>query len=160
MQKLSYIVLLLFLAAGLACAQAPEEAAAPAEEEGADLAGVYEFVRMDTPEGENTDQFGRMIVSEDQVCHLRVAKEREEITAEDPEDVQMQKAAALFGATTAACGEYSFEEETLTVNWVVSSNPSVEGNSTEFQLTENEDGTISLAPAASPEFKFVYRKTQ
>lgn len=161
--KSCFSVVLLFLCA-TACAppQGGEEDVSETSERGDEASsfdGVYEFVRLETPEGENTDQQGLMIVHEDYVCHVRASKERQAIVQDDSEQVRQEKAAALFLASAAACGQYTLEGDTLTVDWETASDPSVERNETEFILTQSE-GELLLAPASAPEFKFVYRPVQ
>ena len=141
-----------------ACASAPtQEAPAPIAEASSPLDGAYEFIHIDTPDGPSTTQRGHLLVSGDYVCHVRVVKERESIGEDDSEEVRLQKSAQLAGSTTAACGTYSIEGDRLTANWVTSHDPANEGNATEFIFTQDGDQVV-LAPAAAPQFKFVYKK--
>ena len=161
MKSTQVIFLLLFLVAS-GCTvtnveRQPETAAV--EEPASTLDGAWEFVRMETPDGPSETQVGEMIVFDDRVCHLRVGRERDEIAEEDSEEERTEKAAALYGSTTAACGTFELEEDLLTVQWTTSSNPGVEGNTTEFEFTSEED-IIILAPAANPQFRFVYRRAR
>lgn len=119
--------------------------------------GVYEFVRMETPDGVQTTQKGMLIAKDGYICHVRVARERETLSREDSEAERTRKAAAAFAASNATCGAYTPGEGKISVNWAIAVNPGVEGNNTEF-LVEHAGGEVKIAPAAAPQFKFVYKK--
>lgn len=123
------------------------------------LDGAWEFVQLETPDGPSQTQVGEMIVHGDRVCHVRVGRQRDEIAEEDSEEERTTKAAALYGSTTAACGTFAIEGNLLTVQWTTSSDPGVEGNTTEFEFTSEGD-TVTLAPTGNPQFRFVYRRSQ
>ena len=155
------VIGLSFLVGVISCTTTVEtEVERPAAETSTSpLDGAWEFVRLDTPEGPNQNEVGEMVVHGNKVCHLRVGREREAVAQGDSEEQRSAKAAALYGSTTAACGTFTLEGDRLTVNWTTSSNPTVEGNTTEFEFTSEGDVVI-LAPAANPQFRFVYRRTQ
>jgi len=121
--------------------------------------GVWEFVQLVTPDGPSTTQRGHMVVTSDYVCFVRVNKERNPIATDDPDDVKSEKAADLYNAVRATCGTFSIEGDSLKAHWLTSADPSVEGNFTDFILTREAD-TISLAPAAASQYKFVYRRVR
>jgi hypothetical protein len=98
-----------------------------------------------------------MVVSSNCVCFVRVGKERESIDADESDEVKQRQAAALYNSVKATCGTFSIEGDSLTAQWLTSADPGIEGNSTRFILTTEND-TVSLAPAVAPQYKFVYRR--
>lgn len=155
------VIYLSFLVSVIGCTATveTESETTAAETPASALDGAWEFVRLDTPDGPNQNQVGEMIVHGNRVCHLRVGREREAIAEDESEEQRSAKAAALYGSTTAACGTFTLDGDLLTVNWTTSSDPAVEGNTTEFEFTSEGDMVI-LAPAANPQFRFVYRRSQ
>jgi hypothetical protein len=136
-----------------------EEAAAPEPSPESQFDGAWEFVHLVTPDGASTTQRGHMVVSSDCVCFVRVGKEREGINADDSDEAKVEKAANLYDSVRATCGTFTIEGDSLKATWLTSADPSVEGNTSEFILGIEGD-TVSLAPAAAPQFKFVHRRIQ
>jgi hypothetical protein len=148
----------------LLCACSPQaevevEVEAPEASAESQFDGVWEFVHLVTPDGEMTTQRGHMVVNADHVCFVRVGQEREAIANDDSDEVKAEKAAGLYNGLKATCGSYAVEGERMTATWLTSADPSVEGNVSEFVLVADGD-TVSLAPAAATQFKFVYRRVQ
>lgn len=119
--------------------------------------GVYELVRLDTPDGPQATQNGMLIVSNGYLCHLRVNKEREKLSRDDTRQQRMMKAAEAYRAATATCGSFTLEGERVTAHWTVALDPGDQGNTSEFIFKEVGE-TLSIAPARSPDFRFVYRR--
>jgi hypothetical protein len=157
MRYLYLLLVLSILLIGCASQPAVEEAEAVPAEPVNPFVGAWEFVHVGTPDGPNTSQRGHMVVSDEHVCFVRVGNEREAVGEDDSEEVAAQKAAELFNAVRATCGTYEVEGNTLKATWLTSAEPTVEGNVAEF-IMSLEDDTVSLAPAAAPEFQFVYRR--
>ncbi len=121
------------------------------------LDGAYEFIRVDTPDGPNTDQKGMMIIKDGYICHVRTAKTREKLEQNDAEAEQDRQAAAAFRTANGTCGKYTIEGSKVTLTWMTAVNPNSEGNSSEY-VFEREGDNLIIAPAAATQFKFVYRK--
>lgn len=136
-----------------------EQASVPEPTLESRFVGAWEFVHLVTPDGISATQRGHMVVSSDSVCFVRVTKERELIGDDDSDELKAEKAASLYNAVRATCGTFSIEGNSLKANWLTSADPSVEGNQTEFLLSSEAD-TVSLAPAAAPQYQFVYRRLQ
>ena len=123
----------------------------------AEFVGVWAAVHGESPKGINTNQRGLMIVHGNYVCHMNVAKERPLFSKENTAEEKVEIFAELWRKTTASCGTFTLDHNTVTVNWTTSANPRTEGHVTKFLLTSEED-KIKLAPAANPEFKVVYQR--
>jgi len=124
---------------------------------GDNLDGAYDFVRLDTPDGPNTSQEGMMIVSEGYMCHIRVAKDREKLSREDAEEIQIKKQAAAFSSVNGTCGSFKVAEGKISVTWATAVNPNQVGNTSDYVFDKDGD-TLSIGPASAPQFRFVYRK--
>ncbi len=129
--------------------------AAWAHDEEGPLEGVYEFLRVESPQGPQETEKGMLIVNGSYICHIRVAKARQTPTREDSPEQRMEKAA--YGHANSACGTFSMEGDKVDVHWLVSVQPGNEANSTTYILKQ-EEGTLKLAPAQFPDFQFVYKR--
>lgn len=154
MKQIILLVLIPIACVAVSAGTISAGAAGPAE---GDFTGAWEFVRLDTPNGPSTGQRGHMVVFNDYVCHVRVQKDRQGIAPADSDAQKMEKAANIFNSSNAACGKFAIEGETLTVDWVTAVNPQTEGHSTKFIL-KHEGDLVTMAPAASPQFIFVYQR--
>lgn len=157
MRNLIYLVSLSALVCLLGCAGPASPQSQDVEENGDDFTGAWDFVRLDTPDGPSTTQQGMMVVFGDYVCHVRIQKDRDAIAEDDSAEVKGEKATKLLNGSNAACGTFTRENDRLTVNWSTAVKPETQGNATEFILTTEGD-TVLLAPAAAPQFKFVYQR--
>ena len=73
--------------------------------------GVYQLLRLDSPNGPSSTQKGLMIVQDGSLCHLRVDKERENFVQDESDEEAMRKSAAAFTAANSACGTFTLEGE-------------------------------------------------
>ena len=121
--------------------------------------GVYQLVRLDSPNGPSSTQKGLMIIQDGSLCHLRVDKERENFVQDEPDEEAMRKSAAAFTAANSACGTFTLEGEIVTATWTSTLNPNRDGSTSEFIFSQEED-LLFIAPAGSPEFKYVYQKVE
>lgn len=128
-------------------------------DQAAKFVGVWEAVHGESPKGINTNQRGLMIVHGNYVCHMNVAKERPLFSPKNTPEEKVEIFAELWRKTTASCGTFILEDNTVTVTWTTSANPRTEGHVTKFLLTSEGD-RIKLAPAANPEFKTVYQRLE
>ncbi len=96
-----------------------------------------------------------LIVNGNYICHIRVAKARENPTREDTAEQRLEKAA--YGHANSACGTFTQNGDKVDVEWMVSVQPATEGNSTEY-IVKQEEGMLKLAPAQFPDFQFVYKR--
>ncbi len=119
--------------------------------------GVYQLLRLDSPNGPSSTQKGLMIVQDGSLCHLRVDKERENFVQDESDEEAMRKAAAAFTAANSACGTFTLEGEIVTATWTSTLNPDRDGTTSEFIFSQEED-QLFIAPAGSPEFRYVYQK--
>ena len=147
-------VLLLFGCSPSGVAEESQETASDAV-----FDGVYEFVRLDTPDGPRASQKGTMIVADGTLCHVRVNKEREGFSQEDDAatEERIAKEAAAFNSANAACGPFTLAGDRITATWTASLDPNDDGNSPEF-IFRQEEGMLFFSPAAAPQFSLVYRK--
>ncbi len=128
-----------------------------AHDPAAKLVGVWEGLHGEGPKGINTNQRGLMMVYGNYVCHLHVAKERPLFSGENTAEEKREIFADLWLKTTASCGTFTIEDDTITVTWTTSANPRTEGHVTKFFLTKEGD-RIKLAPEPYPQFKTVYQR--
>lgn len=120
--------------------------------------GVYEFVRLETPDGPSTSQKGLLILQDGYLCHVRTRKDREKIPDQPKEEV-IKKSADAFAASNATCGTFTVEGDKVTTTWQTAVDPNDEGNSSPYVFTKQGD-LLTIAPAADTRFKFVYRKVK
>ncbi|MFQ5738859.1 MAG: hypothetical protein ACE5JX_07570 [Acidobacteriota bacterium] len=148
------------LAAGLCLAAMTIQPAIGAPQPGeGDLDGVYEFVRLDAPDGPNTSQKGMMIVKGDYLCHIRVRKEREKRAQGDSQEERARKSAAALRGANASCGHFTADGSQVNARWKVAIDPNIEENTPQYTFVLEGD-TLRVSPATAPEFKFVYKKIQ
>ena len=119
--------------------------------------GVYQLLRLDSPNGPSSTQKGLMIVQDGSLCHLRVDNERENFVQDESDEEAMRKSAAAFTAANSACGTFTLEGEIVKATWTSTLNPNRDGTTSEFIFSQEED-QLFIAPAGSPEFKYVYQK--
>ena len=121
--------------------------------------GVYQLLRLDTPDGPRTAQKGLMMVQDGSLCHLRVDKERERIDRDESDEETMRKSAAAFTAANSACGTFTLEGEKVTATWIATLHPNRDGGTSEFIFSQEGD-LLSISPAGSLEFKYVYERVK
>ena len=155
--NLLYLTVSVFLLLGCSSSGVAEESQETASDTGFD--GVYEFVRMDTPDGPRASQKGTMIVADGTLCHVRVNKEREGFSQEDDTaaEERVAKEAAAFNSANAACGPFTQAGDRITATWTASLDPNDDGNTPEF-IFRQEEGMLFFSPAVAPQFSFGYRK--
>ncbi len=123
------------------------------------LEGAYEFVRSESPQGSSTTQMGMMVVKGDYMCHLRVSKEREKTVQDEADEERDRKYAAAFRGSNGTCGKIRIEGDKVIADWGVTLDPNDEGNTSEF-VFHQDGGTLTIAPAGAPQFKFVYQRVE
>ena len=155
--SLWFLIISVFLLFGCSPGGVAEESQETASDTGFD--GVYEFVRLDTPDGPRANQKGTMIVADGTLCHVRVNKERERFSQEDdaPAEERVAKEAAAFNSANAACGPFTLAGDRITATWAASLDPNDDGSASEFIFRQEEE-MLFFSPAAAPQFSLVYRK--
>jgi hypothetical protein len=98
-----------------------------------------------------------MIVLDGSLCHLRVDNERENFVQDESDEEAMRKSAAAFTAANSACGNFTLDGEIVTATWTSTLNPNRDGTTSEFIFSQEGD-QLFIAPAGSPEFRYVYQK--
>ena len=121
------------------------------------LDGAYQFVRLETPDGPVQNQQGMMILSSGYLCQIRVPMDRPKLTDGLSDEEKTKIWAEGFRSANSTCGSYSLEGPNATVSWNVALDPAIQDNVSKF-IFESEGEYLKVAPAAAPEFKFVYKK--
>lgn len=120
--------------------------------------GVYEFVRLETPDGPSASQKGMLILQDGYLCHVRTRKDREKIP-DQPKEEMMKKSAEAFAASNATCGTFTMEGDKVTATWHTNVDPNDEANASSFIFTKQED-LLFISPGGDTRFKLVYRKVK